>query len=101
MACDLGDHHPDSVDVAPAPFLARLERANDRVRGGLGVGGRVPVRGIVATPDVAALETDPQMEPLVSGREALLAAVGRVGQASDSNVFAMRACAGLTHLASF
>ena len=45
-----------------------------------GVRGRVPVRRVVAAADVAALEADAQMQPEAARREAVLAAVDRLGQ---------------------
>lgn len=36
---------------------------------------RVLVRGVVAAADVAALETEPEMDPRIPGRETFLAAV--------------------------
>jgi len=38
----------------------------------------VLVRRVIATPDVAALEAEPEMNPGVSRRETLLAAIGRL-----------------------
>jgi hypothetical protein len=33
--------------------------------------GRVPLRRVIAAADVAALETDPKVQPKVSGRQAI------------------------------
>src|SRR5207253_959330 len=63
------------VDVAPAPVLARLERADDRMLGLVGVGGRVAVGGVVAAADVTAGEADAEVQPLAADAEAVLAAV--------------------------
>ena len=41
---------------------------------------RVPVRRVVAAADVAALEADAQVQPEAAGRQAVLAAVDRLGQ---------------------
>src|SRR5205807_5634417 len=74
VAGDLGDQHPDLVGVAPAPVLARLERVDQLVAARVVVGGRVPVRRVVAAADVAALQADAQVQPGVAGLQALLAA---------------------------
>src|SRR5690242_2440017 len=63
-AVDLGDAQGDVVDVAPAPVLAWLERADDRVLVGARVGGRVAVGRVVAAADVPAFEADAQVQPL-------------------------------------
>src|SRR5690606_19847755 len=65
------------VRVAPPPVLTRLERGNERVRGGAVVRTGVPVRGAVAAPHVAARTTHPQVYPPRTDREAVLATVGR------------------------
>src|SRR4029077_2770118 len=72
-----GDAERDLVDVAPAPVLTRLERADDRVTARVRVGGRVPVRRAVATADVAAGEADPEVQPFAADAEAVLATVDR------------------------
>src|SRR6185436_12177075 len=76
---------PHLVDEAPPPPFARLERANDRVLGGLEVLGGVLVLRIVAAPDVPALHAEPQVHPRVAHRQALLAALAvRVHLAIDA-----------------
>src|SRR5947209_7515268 len=65
----------DSVDVAPAPVLARFGRLHDGVAGGVEVLRRMLVPGGVATADVAARQAEAQMHPPVPGRETLLAAL--------------------------
>src|SRR3954462_10007992 len=75
LAPDLRDAHRDLVDEAPRPVLARLERAHDRVLVGGGVRAGVAAGRAVAAADVAALEADPQVDPLAAGREAVLAAL--------------------------
>ena len=65
----------DLVDVAPAPVLAGLERADDRVRRGVVVRSRVAVGRVVAAADVAAGEADPEVQPLAAVAQAILAAV--------------------------
>jgi hypothetical protein len=59
------------IDVAPRPAFARLERRNDRMRHPMEMFGRVAARRAVATPDVAARQTETQMHPTRSGRQAL------------------------------
>ena len=71
---------PTLVHVAPAPVLPRLERVNQGVVAGLGVSGSVPVRRVVAAADVAAFEADAQVQPHAPLAEAVLAAVGPLGQ---------------------
>src|SRR6185295_3351160 len=58
---------------APAPVLARLGRADDRMAGRGMVGGRVPAGRVVAAADVPALLAHAQVDPLHALREALLA----------------------------
>jgi hypothetical protein len=67
----------DLVEVAPAPVLAGLERADDRMRCGVMVGGCMAVGGLVAAADVTAGEADPRMEPLTAVAQTVLAAVDR------------------------
>ena len=47
------------------------------MRGLVEVRGRVPVRGLVATADVAALDAAPEVHPPRAHRQALDATVGR------------------------
>src|SRR5436190_2707249 len=68
------DDERDLVDVAPAPVLARLGRADDRMGGLVEVRGRVPVRRVVAAADVPAGLAHAQMHPPAAGPQALLAA---------------------------
>jgi hypothetical protein len=49
------------------------------------------VGGVVATPDLAALQADAQMQPRVSCGEALLAALNRLGQLRDLDVIEVSA----------
>jgi hypothetical protein len=60
-ADDALDAERNLVDVAPAPVLAGLERANDRLRGSVVVRGRVALRAVVAAADVTAGEADPRV----------------------------------------
>ena len=96
-AMNLGDAHPDLVDEAPRPVLARLERADDRVTGRAGVRARVAVGRVVAAADVAALQADAQVQPEAAGREAVLAAGDGLRAAGDVNVsrWVQLACAFL------
>src|SRR5262249_24763998 len=59
--------------VAVAPELAGLERANDRVLGGVVMLGRVLVARVVAAADVPARQAEAQVDPFVTHREALVA----------------------------
>src|SRR3989449_11582074 len=65
--------HRDLVHVAPAPVLARLERAHDRMLHRPEVLRRVLVLRRVAAPDVPAREAEPQVHPRVADAQALLA----------------------------
>ena len=62
------------VHEAPAPVLARLGRAQDRVAGGVMVRGRVLVRRVVAAADVPALVAHAQVQPARADGQAVLAA---------------------------
>src|SRR5881396_2561542 len=66
------------IDITPAPVLARLEAAHDRMLGLVKVLGGVTVGGIVAAADVTAFETEPQMHPLVAALQAFFAPVRRL-----------------------
>src|SRR3954451_11108553 len=94
LAADIRDAHRHLVDVAPRPVLARLERADDRVLLGARVRGRVTVGRAVAAADVAALEADPQVDPLAAAGEAVLASVDGLGQLEDFHVVEMGAVLG-------
>src|SRR4051812_39423905 len=63
------------VRVAPAPGLAGLERANDRVAVGVSVPARVAVRRRVAAADVAARQAQAQVDPGRADAQALRAAL--------------------------
>src|SRR5690606_7689516 len=67
----------DLVHEAPGPFLARLEGADDGVCRRLEVLRRVSVRRGVTAADVAAGAAEPQVDPAVAAREALLASLRR------------------------
>ena len=65
------------VDVAPAPVLAGLERAHDRVADGMRVPAGVAVGGRVAASDLAAGQAQPQVHPGRADPQALLTAFRR------------------------
>src|SRR5436309_2934382 len=68
--------HDELIDEAPAPVLARLEAADDRMMDFPEVLGCVLVGRIVATAHVAARQAQTKVNPLTPHRQALLAAVG-------------------------
>ena len=72
------------VDVAPAPRLALLEAADDRVPGLVEVPVGMPVRRRVAAADVAAGQAQPEVHPLGAVAQALLAPVGRRSGVTDA-----------------
>src|ERR1700737_356056 len=63
------------VYIAEAPLLAGLQRADDRVTGGVEMLGRVLVLGRVAAADVTAAHAQAQVHPGIAHRHALLAAL--------------------------
>src|SRR5450631_3139046 len=63
------------VHVAPSPVLARLEGLDDRVLDGIEVRARVLVLRGVAAADMAAGQTQAQMDPAVARLQAVLAAL--------------------------
>src|SRR5262249_47369907 len=69
------EHLP--IDVAPAPVLAGLEAADDRMMRRVEVFCGVLVRRIVTAADVAAGQAEAQMNPVCADLQALLTAVGR------------------------
>src|SRR5215208_927567 len=85
------DGGADLVDVAPDPVLARLRRPRDRVPVVARVPARVPVRRGVAAPDLPAARAHPQVHPAAADREALLAAVDRLGEGRDADLIEVRA----------
>src|SRR4051794_37072046 len=92
LAGDLRDPHAELVGEAPAPVLARLQRADDRVLGLSRVPARVLARRAVAAADVAAFQADAQVQPLAALAQAVLAAVGRLRQLGDLD--RIQVCAG-------
>src|SRR5262245_25802910 len=65
----------DLVDVAPHPAFARLERPHDRMGCRLEVLGGVLVDRAVAATDVATRQAHAQMDPGITGLQALLTPV--------------------------
>jgi len=63
------DHH--LVHVAPAPVLARLERPDDRVAGGVKVLGSVLVSRLVAATYIPAGQALAQVNPGIARLQAL------------------------------
>src|SRR5207248_7866648 len=68
----------ESVPDGGAPQLAGLEGAELRVGRGLVVLRRGLIRRVVAASDMTAFQTQPEMDPRVTGGETFLAAVRRV-----------------------
>src|SRR6202034_2182121 len=87
----------DLVHVAPAPVLARLDRAHDRMLRGVKVLGGGAVLGIVTAADVAAGAAQPQVHPAVTELETFLAAAAARLVGADE-VQVMAACGhGTSH----
>src|SRR5882757_6411452 len=63
----------DLIDIAPAPALRRVVTLDDRVPGRVEVPRRVPVRRVVAAPDMTAGPAQAQMYPGRVDLQALLA----------------------------
>ena len=66
------------VHEAEAPIFSRFEAAHDGMLGLVEMLCGVPVLRIVTAADVTALETEPQVHPLIPTRQTLLAPVGRL-----------------------
>jgi|SRR5438128_2178883 len=64
-----------AMHVAPAPGLAALEGGDDRVTGRIEMVKRVRMLRILAASDMTTRETDTELIPHSSERDALLAAV--------------------------
>jgi hypothetical protein len=81
-------HH--LIHIAPAPRLARLKAPHDRVLRLMEVPGRVLANRGVAAPHMPALQAQPQMHPLLTDLQALLAPPGvrlHVPDSSDMRAF--------------
>src|SRR5439155_24138604 len=83
-----GLHH-QFIHVAPAPVLARLEAADDRMLGGVEVLRGMPPRRIVAAADMSAGHAKPEVNPVSARREAFFAA-GRGASGHAVNLIEMR-----------
>src|SRR5256885_9474614 len=88
------DHESDFVLDAPAPVLARLDRAQDGVVVLLGVTRRVAVRRAVAAADLPALLAHPQVHPRRSDLQAFLAALHVLRRIEDPDVVEVGALDG-------
>ena len=64
----------DLINIAPSPAFRRIVALNDRMSGSVKMLPRVLPGGVIATANVTALPTDPQMHPRASAFKALLAA---------------------------
>src|SRR5690349_3880369 len=69
--------HEQLVDVAPSPVLAALEAANHWMVCLMVMLRRVRVRRVVAATDMAAGETEPQMDPAAAGLQTFFTALRR------------------------
>jgi hypothetical protein len=69
----LGDHHSDIVDEAERPILTGLQGSDQGMVSLPRVPRSVPVRRAIAAADLAAFKADPQMEPGITGLQALFA----------------------------
>src|SRR6266705_6902446 len=68
--------HDDLIDEAPAPVLARLEAADDRMMDLPEVLGGVLVGRVVAATHMTARQAQTEVNPFTSHRQTLFAAVG-------------------------
>jgi hypothetical protein len=75
MASLLQSFKVQLVNVAPAPFLARLERLDDGMPARAEVFRRVLVPRAVAAADVTAREAQPQVNPSVARLQTFLTAL--------------------------
>src|SRR6478672_8601559 len=69
----LAEIEEDFVDIAPAPALRRVVALDDRMAGGVIMGGCVPVGALVAAADMPATAAQAQVNPPVAGLQAVLA----------------------------
>ena len=81
------------VHVTPAPGLAGLEAANDRVAGLVEVLRGMPPRRIVAATDATAGEAQAEVDPAAVRLETLLAALRGTGS-NVASLIEMRALFG-------
>jgi hypothetical protein len=73
---------PKLVNITPAPVLSRLKGLDDRVVGGMEMPGRVFILRVVTAAHMATGEAEAQVDPGVTGFQAILAAVGTGGDVS-------------------
>src|SRR5581483_11984607 len=95
------DDERDLVDVAPAPVLARLRRAGDRVARLGRVTRGVAIRRGVAAADLPAGLAHPQVNPPGADLQALLAAGDRLRQLGDPDLVEVRALRWSRHTSSY
>ena len=86
-----GDDEHDLVDRAPAPVLARLDRAQDGMPLRARVLRRMLVGRTVTAADLAAALTHPQVHPAGAGGEAFLGAFDPPGGLGEDDLVLMRA----------
>src|SRR4030095_3909317 len=91
----------DLVDVAPAPVLARLGRADDRVPALSGMRRRVAGRGGVAAADLPAGHAHAEMDPAAADLQALLAAFDRLREGGHLDLVEVAADGSRRHDVSF
>lgn len=63
------------INVAPAPFLIRLERLDDRVARGVKMLGGMAIGRTIAAANMTTDQTDAQVHPYVATLEALFTAL--------------------------
>ena len=64
------------IDIAPSPPFRRIVSFDDRMAGRMKMLGGVSIRRVVATANMSAGAAEPQMHPLRTGFQALLATPG-------------------------
>ena len=96
---NVGNQQREVILKAPGPRLAGLERTDQWVTAVPSVSAGMTVGGVIATPDLAALQADTQMQPRVPRGQALLATIHRLGQLRDLDVIEVSAGGHLSHQA--
>lgn len=76
LQSNLGQFKHPTVDIAPRPVLTRLDRSHDGMVGLAKVLRSVLVFGGVAATNVAALQTESQVNPGIAGFQAFFATLG-------------------------
>jgi hypothetical protein len=84
---DLARH--DLVAVTPDPALAGLDRTHQRMTGGKKMLARMPVGRRIATTDMSARQTKPQMQPRLAELHPVFAVA--LGRLQDPRVIQVRA----------